>query len=437
MATIAKQKNGTKLIQVRKPNGDRATIRLGKVSMRDAEKIKTKIEELSNAKINGTTLDLETVTWLADRPDKLYDKLVKAGLANVRLVEDKVSTNLETFIDDYVTKRTDVKPATKTVWRQGKRKMLKFFGQGTMLEDVTAGRAADFKSKLLADGFAAYTISKHLQFANKIFSAAVDHELIAKNPFAKVKIKRTMPDRKFFVTPEATAKLLDAASNQDWRSIIALSRWAGLRSPSEVLSIKWADIDWDGSKMKVTSPKTAHHAGKEFRMVPLFPELRAELERAREAAAAGAVYVVDEKYRQSAMGPDGWKNCNLRTTFLKVVQRAGLKAWPRLFHNLRSSRQTELTEQFPAHVVCQWLGNSEKVAARHYLQTTDEHFARAVSGNGKALSKALPSRDTSHSTAAHAVANDVDFPDDSQNSLDSKNKKWRRRESNPRPAIFQ
>ena len=46
---------------------------------------------------------------------------------------------------------------------------------------------------------------------------------------------------------------------------------------------------------------------------------------------------------------------------------------------LRSSRQTELAERFPSHVVCGWLGNSEDIARKHYYQTTDEHFARAQS----------------------------------------------------------
>ena len=35
-------------------------------------------------------------------------------------------------------------------------------------------------------------------------------------------------------------------------------------------------------------------------------------------------------------------------------------------------------ETFPAHVVCARIGNSEAIAKKHYLQVTDDHFARAV-----------------------------------------------------------
>jgi hypothetical protein len=45
---------------------------------------------------------------------------------------------------------------------------------------------------------------------------------------------------------------------------------------------------------------------------------------------------------------------------------------------MRSTRETELAEQFPIHVVCKWIGNSQPVAAKHYLQLTDEHFERAL-----------------------------------------------------------
>ena len=30
------------------------------------------------------------------------------------------------------------------------------------------------------------------------------------------------------------------------------------------------------------------------------------------------------------------------------------------------------------HLVCEWIGNSQPVAMKHYLQITDDHFARAL-----------------------------------------------------------
>ena len=62
-----------------------------------------------------------------------------------------------------------------------------------------------------------------------------------------------------------------------------------------------------------------------------------------------------------------------------------LVPWPRLFQNLRASRETELAERFPLRVVTDWLGNSPNVAMAHYLSTTEDHFQRAAKSGAVAL----------------------------------------------------
>ena len=105
-------------------------------------------------------------------------------------------------------------------------------------------------------------------------------------------------------------------------------------------------------------------------MIPLFPELREALQDCFEAAPDRAEYVIEDRYRSATK--------NLRTGFLRIVRRAGLEPWEKPFQNMRSSRETELAEDWPLHVVVKWCGNSQPVAAKHYLQVTDEHFEKAV-----------------------------------------------------------
>jgi integrase len=176
----------------------------------------------------------------------------------------------------------------------------------------------------------------------------------------------------YFVTADEAKKVLDACSDAQWRLIFALCRYGGLRCPSEVLLLKWADIDMIRGRMIVHSPKTEHHQGKDMRQVPLFPELVPHLQEAFDHAPAGIEYVIT-RYRKH--------NSNLRSHFKRIICKAQLKPWPKLFQNLRSSRETELTEKFPLHVVCAWIGNSQAVAAKHYLQVTDEHFKLAAGKN--------------------------------------------------------
>ena len=128
--------------------------------------------------------------------------------------------------------------------------------------------------------------------------------------------------------------------------------------------------------MTVHSPKTEHHDGKESRVVPIFAELRPYLEAAR-AEAKDAEYVITiqaiDQFRRGI-----GKSPNLGTRMKKIIRRAGLKQWPKLFHNLRASRQTELAQRFPEHVVCEWIGNSQAVAREHYLRVTDTDYDKAA-----------------------------------------------------------
>ena len=402
MASISSDSKGNRTIQFVAGDGKRRSIRLGKMTIKDAREITTKVVTLNGAAIAGTGWDPDTAAWVGSRKSKLYDKLAKVGLVPKRVAAERAT--LERFIDSFMAKR-HAKPASKEIWRQGKLGLIEFYGPNRALTDITPGLADDFKAFLQAKAvksraaepgnttpiktLAPMTVRKRLQFAKMVFRAAARHKLIEENPFNDVTIEAAVPDRMHYVTPADAAKLLETCPMQDWRTIFALARWGGLRCPSEVLSLTWNDIDWEHSRVHVNSPKTAHHPGKEFRMMPLFPELRVELERAFEAAPDGAVYVVDERFRKGAMGLQGWRGCNLSTSFKKIIKRAGLTVWPRPFHNLRSSRQTELQESYPTHVVCAWLGNSPDIAREHYLQVTDEHFKRAAGTGTRGAESAL------------------------------------------------
>jgi integrase len=174
--------------------------------------------------------------------------------------------------------------------------------------------------------------------------------------------------RYFFVSRDMAALVLDACPDAQWRLLFALSRFGGLRCPSENLGLRWGDVDWERNRMTVHSPKTEHHEGGETRVIPIFPEVRTYLEEVYDQAAEGTEYVIT-RYRD--------RNSNLRTQLLRIIRKAGVDPWPKLFQNLRATRQTELTGPFPQHVVCKWIGNTAAVATEHYLQVTDEHFERA------------------------------------------------------------
>lgn len=122
-----------------------------------------------------------------------------------------------------------------------------------------------------------------------------------------------------FVTQETTRRILDACPDAEWRLIVALCRFSGVRWPSELLPLRWGEVDWERGRFLVRSPKTEHHEGGSERWVPIFPELRPYMEDAFEHSEPGTVFLIN-RYRDT--------NQNLRTQLLRIIRRAGVAAWP-------------------------------------------------------------------------------------------------------------
>ncbi len=375
MASISTNSDGQRRILFVNADGDRKTIRLGKCDRKTAESICRHVEHMLSAKRTGDPIKPTTAAWLREVGAKLRDRLAVVGLVDApkRMV-------LGEFLKNYVLSRPDVKPATLEVWQQPCRNLTEFFGADKPLRTITTGDCDQFKAWLLTQELAAATVAKRLSFARTFLHVARKHKLIDENPFSEVKIPTAnVSARQRFIDRNAIQKLFDMAT-PTWRTIIALARFGGLRCPSEVLSLEWRHIDWQRGRITVPSPKTDRYDGKASRTIPLFADLRPYLEEAFELAEPGQTHVIGGDHLAKATKATGWKGCNLRTTFGKLITRAGLEPWPRLFHNLRSSRETELLEEFPVHVVALWMGHDAKVSLKHYAQTTDEHYDRAASG---------------------------------------------------------
>jgi len=129
---------------------------------------------------------------------------------------------------------------------------------------------------------------------------AVDWKIIDENPFCKVKTQKSSVKVNEFVPREVVDKLMKQA-NPVWQVILGLSRYGGLRTPSETLSLRWDDIDWELNRMSIPEPKVEHHEGRGIRSCPIFPELRPILDEAFEIFGDKSAYVVAApQYRAAA-----------------------------------------------------------------------------------------------------------------------------------------
>ena len=372
MASVFKQSDGGYRIDVVIGTA-RKSIRLGHCPKATAEQAAVWIARLASAKQTSTAPDSQVSLWLSSIDEKLYGRLVAAGLAAPRS-----STNLGAFLDKAIGSMT-IKPESATFYGHTARCLKEYFKSGMPLRDITPAAADGFKTWLLSDqGLSTATTARRIVAARTFFRIAQRWELLNKNPFDGVKAGGQCNEkRKHFVPLDVVTKILDACPDVQWRCIIALSRFAGIRVPSELLPLKWADINWADNSIVIHSPKTEHHDGGASRTIPLFTELRPYLLEAFEAAEPGAEYVITA-YRDTTQ--------NLRTQFERIARRAGVALWPKPFHNMRASRESELMREYDLATVCKWIGNSPAIAARHYATSIDldADFRRAA---GQAVEK--------------------------------------------------
>lgn len=366
MASIVNDSGGRKRILFVNERGERKALRVGACSKATAEAVRVRVEALLAAHFNAAPIDRDTARWVAAIPNALHGKLARAGLVEPRENADaRLGAMLTAWLE-----ACDVKPSTVLGYKQTEAALLEHFGADKPVSAIGPHDAERWRQAMRDAGLAPATVSKRVVMARAAFKQAVRWGMLDANPFADVRAgSQRNPDRLRFVTLDEARAVLDACPDHEWRLLFALSRFGGLRCPSEHLALRWADVDWERDRLTVRSPKTEAHAGKAERTIPLFPELREHLLLAFDRAEPGAEFVIT-RYRQ--------RNCNLRTQLERIIKRAGLEPWPRLFHNLRASRQTELAATFPGHVVCSWLGNSERVASEHYLSLLDSDFARAI-----------------------------------------------------------
>jgi integrase len=344
----------------------RVRLRLGRVHEDLHHEYRSRIRELQADVTARRPSHPQLIEWVTRLPERHRKALERWGLITGY---GQADMTLGKFLAEHFA-NLHVKPGTIVHYGQTRKELETFFGPGKLLRDIVPLDGDKFRTFLITRKLSPATVNRRVGVARQLFGKAVDAGYLRDNPFRKLKVgSQANPKRQHFITHEVAERVLGSMFDPEWRLIFALSRYGGLRCPSEHLQLTWDDINWEAKKIWVRSPKTEHHAGGEGRWVPLFWELERYLLECYHAAPEGSKHVIT-RYRSS--------NTNLRTQLLRHLKRAGVDAWPKLFHNLRSTRQTELEETFPAGQVCKWMGNSPKIADRHYRQTQDHLFIAAA-----------------------------------------------------------
>lgn len=411
MAAIESEtKNGKTFYRVsfKHTDGRRRRLRLeAGTTKRDARTVAGHVVDLVSARANNGTLPPSTIEWLNGVSPELRCKLRDHELLPGHIAATIERFTIKQWFARYLKDRPDIKAGTREQIEITGKNLVRLFGDDKSLERVTLADAKRWRSWLLTSGnqrdkdnskLSEDTVRRRTGRAKQVFGEAVERGLIVVNPFAKLpSASQVNTTRQRFIDIATINKVIDQAPSVDWRTIIALARFGGLRIPSELSTLRWDRVNLPEGRMMIHAPKTEHHRDGGLRVVPIFPELRPYLEAAWDAAKPGAVFVIDNpKLRRM--------RANLGTNLGRMIERAGLVRWPKAFQNMRASRETELLAGYPAKDVAAWLGNSEPVALKHYAMATAEQFERATkhgAGCSSVIVPTLPVDDSEAVTDEH------------------------------------
>lgn len=247
---------------------------------------------------------------------------------------------------------------------------------------------------------------------------AVEMELLARNPVAKIKPPKVVRGKPDAYSAEETAKLLDAALRYRVGALIATALYTGARL-GELLALRWSDVDfaagvityrrtlWDpGSQREGREPHFKESTkDDEVRVIPMAPELVPILRAWRrrwveERLAAGTEY--HDRFGLVFPTETGWpqSRSNVNRELGRVVKAAGVRRLSP--HGLRHTFATRLLDAgVDIDTVAELLGDDIQTVKKHYVADRPEAKKAAVQALGRLL-RSHPGTAAPEATAGEA-----------------------------------
>jgi integrase len=309
----------------------------------------------------------------------------------------------------YAAHEPGIRPATRVFYRQIVKALRAAFGEKVERTapgvDVFSGRSKEIASitfrdceRLIsekrAESDSPCRANRYLTVLRSIFKAAVEWELLDRNPTEKIR-KQREPLREYDVTPEDLTKILVEA--EAWlRPVILMGFYTGARradllgvrlKKAERPGLTWADVDLDRKVVTFRGTKE-----KRTRHVPICDELLTVLKAMPSRFQGGPVFIDEAGV---TVTPD---------RALRAFQRAAVAAKvphaDRLrFHDLRHAFGTSLAElNVSLREIQALLGHAQIGTTERYLHAREARLRDAVarlsgtvvaqSGSGAAAGKA-------------------------------------------------
>jgi integrase len=276
------------------------------------------------------------------------------------------------------------------------RQLVPFFGERAIdrisSEDVRAFLVAQGRA-----GFARQTIVNRLNLMNGVCAHAVKRGWATHNPVAAVDRPRpdgADPDIRFLEVAEVEAVIRavpDDKLGTMERVLYLTAALTGLRQ-GELVALRWRDVDWTGSQLRVRRTYSRGEYGKpkskrSSRAVPMAERVARELERHFQRS----LYQADDDlvfcHPDTGAPYDASK---LRKRYKAVLRRANVREVT--FHDLRHTFGTQMAAAgVPMRTLMEWMGHRDLSTTLVYADYAPDPaagaaFVERAFGDGRATS---------------------------------------------------
>jgi len=185
-----------------------------------------------------------------------------------------------------------------------------------LLREITPTDIRLWRDKLKAKGLSAPTVNGAIKVLRMPFKAAHDLGYIEINPCTKNSVRLLKDEArnvsKDVFTLEQIGALIQAAPSEDWRGMIMLAYFTGLRL-RDCSELRWSAVDLDARIIAATTRKT-----RKTVTVPIHPQFDAWLEKQTRGIGKAPVF-------PTLAGKAGSGKSGLSMQFKRIMERAGIK----------------------------------------------------------------------------------------------------------------
>lgn len=307
----------------------------------------------------------QDVAFIQAYGKRMESKLLRLGISFERQPEKSDEAQLGNYLSRFIASKSG---ETERKLIDTARRMERFFGRDKDIRQIDKTDAHSFRKWLIEKEQLAEnsTVRRTLGYASQVMARAVEDRVIQRNPFQGKDVpKAVCPDQSKwrYITPHETMRLWNVLQTEEDQVRFVLLRVLGLRAPSEINALTWADVDWEACQLRIYSPKLRHHKNKGRRSCPInhqdvFPVLR----RAYEKRVSDKAAIVPPITHTS-----------LTKRVKQWLGAAGLEVWPQLLTNFRRSAVTDACNYLPSHVVAAYYGHTEAISFANYRMTVATH----------------------------------------------------------------